>query len=126
MNFEVSTNEGSYDLTAGVRLIGDDVLVAIWGGDKPHIGAVAVAQCHPRLKDPNALEATASVICLLGHKESELAKKSAESLAVALDRSVVVTAGMHWDSLPKEDHPRIERNCETLVESVLRRILECS
>ena len=41
--FTVRTHEGEYDITASIRLIGQDVLVAIWGGEKPHIGAVAMA-----------------------------------------------------------------------------------
>jgi hypothetical protein len=47
--FTVKTEEDAYNLSASVRLIGEDVLVAIWGGEKPHIGAVAVAQPRPSL-----------------------------------------------------------------------------
>jgi hypothetical protein len=43
MEFNIDTHEGEYDLSASVRLIGPDVLVAIWGGEKPHIGAVAMS-----------------------------------------------------------------------------------
>jgi len=35
MEFTIQTHEGSYDLSAGVRLIGDDILIAIWGGERP-------------------------------------------------------------------------------------------
>ena len=92
MDFTVKTNEGAYNLEAGVRLIGQDVLVAIWGGEKPHIGAVSVAQPRPSLKYPEVMSATASVICLPGHKENELAKAASEILAAALNTSVVVTS----------------------------------
>ena len=47
--FTVHTEEDAYNLSASVRLIGADVLVAIWGGERPHIGAVAVAQPRPSL-----------------------------------------------------------------------------
>ncbi|MBW2433171.1 MAG: amino acid decarboxylase, partial [Deltaproteobacteria bacterium] len=36
--FTVHTEEEAYNLSASVRLIGADVLVAIWGGERPHIG----------------------------------------------------------------------------------------
>jgi hypothetical protein len=45
--FTIETDTGAYDLTASVRMIGPDLLIAIWGGEKPHIGAVAVAQPRP-------------------------------------------------------------------------------
>ncbi len=118
--FVVKTEEDSYNLSAGVRLIGEDVLVAIWGGEKPHIGAVAVAQPRPSLKDPEVTSATASVICLVGHKEDELAKASAEILAAALNTRVVVTAGIHWDNLDPEGIRRIIQNSEILVEMILQ------
>ncbi len=119
--FTVKTEEDSYNLSASVRLIGEDVLVAIWGGEKPHIGAVAVAQPRPSLKDPEVTSATASVICLMGHKEDELAKASAEILAAALNTPVVVTAGIHWDNLDPEGIRRIIQNSEILVEMILEK-----
>ncbi|MBN2666725.1 MAG: hypothetical protein JXR67_09460, partial [Bacteroidales bacterium] len=72
--FNVRTESGVFDIHASVCLIGKDLLVAIWGGEKPHIGAVSVAQPRPSLKDPKRVSSTASVICILGHKEDELAK----------------------------------------------------
>jgi hypothetical protein len=122
MEFSVQTPPGDYQLKAGVRLIGDDILVAVWGGEKPHIGAVAAAQPRPSLKDPQVNSATASVICFVGHKEDELAKASAEILAAVLNTRVVVTAGIHWDNLDQEGIQEVVRNSETLLEMILARI----
>jgi hypothetical protein len=121
--FTIQTNEGSYDLSASVRLIGSDILVAIWGGEKPHIGAVAVAQPRPSLKDPEVTSASASVICMVGHKEDELAKAAAEILAATLNTQVVVTAGIHWDNLDPEGIQCIIRNSEVLVDRILEKCL---
>lgn len=118
----VKTNEGAYNLEAGVRLIGQDLLVAIWGGEKPHIGAVAVAQPRPSLKDPEVMSATASVICLPGHKEDELAKAVSEILAAALNTPVVVTAGIHWDNISKDGIRKVIENSKILVDLILERI----
>ena len=119
--FTIKTEEDAYNLSASVRLIGEDVLVAIWGGEKPHIGAVAVAQPRPSLKDPAVTSSSASVICLVGHKEDELAKAAAEILSAALETHVVVTAGIHWDSLAPEGIQHIIRNGEILVDMILER-----
>ncbi|UCH24074.1 MAG: hypothetical protein JSU83_10075 [Deltaproteobacteria bacterium] len=120
-DFTVDTNEGSYDLSANVRLIGGDFLVAIWGGEKPHIGAVAVAQPRPSLKDPKMTSATASVFSYVGHKEDELAKAAAEILAATLNTRVVVTAGIHWDNLTQKGIKKIIGNSQILVDMILER-----
>lgn len=117
--FSIQTNEDAYNLSASIRLIGEDVLVAIWGGEKPHIGAVAVAQPRPSLKDPEVTSASASVICRVGHKEDELVKAAAEILAAVLETQVVVTAGIHWDNLAPEAIQHVVRNSEILVEMIL-------
>ena len=121
--FMLETDTGAYDLTASVRMIGSDLLVAIWGGEKPHIGAVAVAQPRPSLKDPAVTSSSASVICLVGHKEDELAKAAAEILAAALKTQVVVTAGIHWDNLSPEAIQRVVRNSEFLVDMILEKCI---
>jgi predicted nucleotide-binding protein len=122
MEFTLKTDEGAYDLEANVRLIGNDLLVAIWGGEKPHIGAVSVAQARPSLKDPNVTSATASVFCFVGHKEDELAKAASEILAAALNTQVVVTAGIHWDNMSKEGIQKVIRNSEILVDLILEKV----
>jgi hypothetical protein len=116
----VKTTEGLYDLEASVRRIGENLLVAIWGGELPHIGAVAVAQPRPSLQDPDRISSTASVFCLLGHKEDDLAKAAAEILAAALNTTVVVTAGIHWDNLDAEGISRVLQNSEILIDLILQ------
>jgi hypothetical protein len=117
--FNVRTHEDRFDLEAHVRPIGRDLLVAIWGGDKPHIGAVGMAQPRPSLRDPERTSATASVFCLLGHKEDELVKAAAETLAAALNTNVVVTAGIHWDHLAPDDIGRVIHNTGILLDMIL-------
>ncbi len=123
MEFTINTNEGEYDLAASVRQIGQDILVAIWGGDKPHIGAVAMAQPRPSLRDPDVTSSTASVFAYVGHKEDELAKAAAEILAATLKTNVVVAAGIHWDNLPPEGIQRVIENSNILVEMILEKIV---
>ncbi len=118
----VKTKTGSFDLEAGFRRIGEDLLVAIWGGEKPHIGAVSVAQSRPSLKNPEVTSATASVICFPAHKEDELAKAVSEILAATLDTKVVVTAGIHWDNLKETDIAKVIQNSQVLVDLILEAI----
>ncbi|MBN1227398.1 MAG: hypothetical protein JXA79_10430, partial [Deltaproteobacteria bacterium] len=88
MEIRIKTEDDVYSLEAFVKNIGSDLLVSIFGGQRPHIGAVAVALPRPSLKDPKVRSATASVFCYPGHKEDVIAKEAAERLSAALDTNV--------------------------------------
>jgi gallate decarboxylase subunit D len=113
----VQTRSGVFDLTASVTSIGNDLIVAIWGG-KPHIGAVALAQARKSIKDPEKLGATSSVLCILGHKEDYVVKAVSERLASLANCSIVVVAGMHWDNVGDSDLHQISQNVETLIHLI--------
>ena len=122
MEDTIQTREKEYNLKASIQRIGRDLLVAIWGGERPHVGAVAVAQPRPSLRDPQSTSATASVFCLVGHKEDELAKAASEILASVLNTTVVVTAGIHWDDLSAEGIQTVVKNSEILIDLILERL----
>ncbi len=113
-SYSVSTDSGSYDISATVQEIGNDLLVSVWGGEKPHIGAVAISEPRASLKDPAVTSASTSVFCCLGHKEDELAREMSNRLSSAMNRKVVVTMGIHWDDLSMGGIEQIVRNQQTL------------
>ncbi len=129
--FDLSSEGGRYQIHATAILIGDDLLVAIWGGTKPHIGAVATALPRPSLADPfdsaqdkpQITSSTSSVFTLLGHKEDEVVKMVSEHLSAQLEKNVVVTAGIHWDDLPEEAIEEIVHNCRELAGEICTRII---
>jgi hypothetical protein len=120
--FTVRTRTGSYDLTAAIRRIGEDLLVAVWGGERPHIGAVAAAQPRPSLKDPAQLSASVSVLCYVGHKEDLLAREIALAVSSRVNSHVVVTAGIHWDNLDQEGIDRVVKNSRLLTKQILEKV----
>jgi hypothetical protein len=83
--------------------MGRDLAVTLAGGERPHIGAVAVSQGRPSLADGGRTSATTSVIALAGHKEDELARTLAARFASELDAVVSCACGIHLDHiLPAE------------------------
>ena len=122
MEFRIDTDTEAYNLEAFVKQIGEDLLVAIWGGEKPHIGAVAVAQPRPSLKDESVVSATASVFCYPGHKDDIVAKEAAEKISSALNTNVTVTAGIHWDDIDEEGIKTIMANSQRLVNMIIEKI----
>ncbi|HLO68396.1 MAG TPA: hypothetical protein VK188_15335 [Holophaga sp.] len=94
--------------------MGEDLLVAVSGGTRPHIGAVALAQARPSLRDPGARSATASVLALLGHKEDGLARTLALTLSARTGAAVAVACGIHLDGAA----PGELRDAEALAEQL--------
>jgi len=121
VEFRVKTDKEAYNLEAFVKEIGQDLLVAIWGG-RPHIGAVAVAQPRPSLKDQSLRSATASVFCYPGHKDDIVAKEAAEKISSALNTNVTVMAGIHWDDIDEEGIKAVIKNSRQLVTMIIEEI----
>ena len=120
--FSTSIKEGRFLLQARVILVGDDLLVSIWGGTHPHIGAVALALPRPSLKDRKKTSATSSVLTVLGHKEDQTVKAVSETLSAILKKNTVVTAGIHWDNLKAEEIKVIVRLIDKLSQKIIDRV----
>lgn len=116
--FELSTEEGEYPIHSISILVGEDLLTCLWGGTKPHIGAIAVALPRPSIADPSVTSSTVSVFTLLGHKEDEIVKMVSERLSARLKRNVVAAAGIHWEHLNEDAIAEITDNCKRLAEKV--------
>jgi hypothetical protein len=115
-----SAKQGRFRIDALVQSLGDDLLVSVWGGTRPHIGAVGIAIPRPSLDDPQRVSATSSNYTFLGHKEDAVVKQVSESIAAALGRNVVVTAGLHWEGLAPRDLEDIEGLTRQLVGKIVR------
>lgn len=87
---------------ASVNVVGDDLVVAVGGGERPHVGCVVLAQPTPSKARPGAWSASCSVLTIPSHKEEPIARGVATRVAEALGRVIVVTAGVHDDSLDAE------------------------
>ena len=120
----VKVSKGRLTIHAFIQKMGQDILVSIWGGTHPHIGAVAMAVPRPSLKDPKKVSATSSNFTFVGHKEDLLAKKISEKIASQLKTNVIVTAGIHWDKLPPNKIETIEKLTDTLTDLILKKLEE--
>jgi hypothetical protein len=120
--FKVDISEGRFKMHGHVQEIGEDFLVSIWGGTKPHIGAVGMATPRASLKDPNRWSATSSNFTFIGHKEDLLVKQMSEGLAAQLKRNVVVVAGIHWDGVTASEIEVIQNLVGKMSAQILRRL----
>jgi hypothetical protein len=109
-------------LVARVQEIGMDVVVAVGGGERPHVGSVVLAQPVPSRSPGRAWSASCSVLTIPPHKEEPLARGIATKLTEALGRVVVVTAGVHDDNLDAEGVACYLRLGEELGEELVQRV----
>ena len=117
-SIHVQFGQGRYRVEATVVVNGADLAVTVGGGSLYHIGAVALALPRPSLAVPNLISASASVICVTGHKEDELARAAALRLAARFNRVVVVSVGLHLDGASPQDIDTLTVNFHALVEQV--------
>ena len=116
--FDITEQKGPFAVSAHTMLIGSDVLVALTGG-RAHIGAVAIAQTRPSIKDAHKISSTSSVFTHVGHKEDVVAKAMSEELSRELSRKVVVAAGIHWDGLKKKDIELVVEICRKITKKII-------
>ncbi len=96
-----------------------DINVLIYGGDTPHIGAVALAIPRASLRDSEKKSASASVLCVTGHKEDQLARDTAIKLASISESVTCVSVGLHIDSASDKDIKMLVINYDKTVSDLL-------
>jgi hypothetical protein len=92
--------------------MGDDLVLMLKGGEKHHVGAVAMAIPY---KDT----ASTSIISAYGHKDGELAKPLAEKVAKTLKKIVVIIVGLHIDEATKDDIQKLVENSNRVINEFL-------
>jgi hypothetical protein len=116
LHFETGT--GLHLVSAVVVFCGKDIAINIGGGDTPHVGAAAVASPRQSLKKDGTLSATASVMCVKGHKDDMPARKAALRFAAERNVNVVVSVGLHIDDPTENDFTAIQGNFDALLDII--------
>ncbi len=93
---------GRHELWASITAAGEDLVVVVGGGERPHVGCVALAQPGTSTPGGGRRSSTVSVLAIPPHKEGAMASEMAARLARELGVVVVVSAGVHIDGLDAE------------------------
>jgi len=122
MNKVVEKKIGRVGLRMEAVRMGEDYCLVVTGGDRPHLGAVALSTPRPSLADSRKISASTSVLTLVGHKEDDVAKKIAQQYAAKLNRQVVVACGVHLDGITREELAVMEEMLAELAEQLLKKL----
>ena len=118
------------DLASGRRIgawitqVGEDLVVAIGGGQQPHVGCVVLAQPGPAKTKAGEWSASCSVLTIPPHKEEPIARGVANRLVEAFGRVTVVTAGIHDDNLDADGIAVYLRLGEELSDRLVTHLAE--
>lgn len=103
--------------------MGDGLCVNIYGGDRAHIGSVAIAEPRPSLTGDGSISATVSTYNCVGHKDGEVADAVAGALASRLNRRTVVVCGIHYDAVSPELFEAIHVLTEQITDELAAELL---
>lgn len=110
--------EGRCQITLDLTDTGNGIHGLLTGGEKPHVGGVVLALPRPSLRG-EGWSADVYITPVPGHKDVEVARPVAETLARELRLPVAITAGIHSDALCSEELSEIIGHCDTLTLSAL-------
>lgn len=102
--------EGRIHLTLRALTVGADLCIILEGGQKPHIGAVALAAEGEKSR----------VMGLPGHREDELAEKISRRVQQTLGGTVSVACGIHLKDITPDEIETVLRLSEELVDQLLQ------
>lgn len=99
-------------LTARVEVIDGGVRAEVYGGTRPHIGAVSLA-------GPDGAVTTTQFPT---HRDGAVSARWAEALAVAGLRPAVVLAGIHYDGLSPDGIRQVLDASDRLLQEILQQL----
>jgi len=115
---ELSTGTGVYTVNASLQLLGADVLISVWGGTRPHIGALSVSTPHPECTAEEGRSSTVLQFSFPGHRDDVVACRVSGRVAAALQRKVVVSAGIHVPDITPAGIDTVLANVDCLIEKI--------
>lgn len=115
----VSAGEGRYRVELSTSFTAEGLVCQLYGGERPHVGAVILSLPRPSLQNPDKTSCNSSVLPMLGHKEDELAKPIAEKLAKSFQQPVVLVAGIHIEHATGEEINILVNHCWQVVDKLL-------
>ncbi len=119
-----SAGKGRLRVQATAVVPDDDIVVTVLGGDRSHVGAVAIGIPRPSRSDPTRSSASSSVFTVTGHQEDSLAKGWANDLAARLGRVSVVVAGLHIGDPSPGELTALQSNAAHAVEGLTEQLCE--
>lgn len=103
-----------------IKYVGDDVLIIVGGGNKPHIGCVSISIPLLSLKGDGKQSCTSSVWNMTGHKDEAVCRKLSEAYCKKTGKMVVCTGGIHFDDVQPEQIEELMEKLDIFIQNEWR------
>jgi hypothetical protein len=104
----ITFGEGKYKVWLDKQFIGEDLVYLLGGGERSHIGGIAV--CEPGSE--------AKIIRLEGHFDDIVLKPIAEEACKKYNKKVVAVGGVHVDNATEAEINILVENCKELIKCI--------
>lgn len=105
---EIDVQKDGIYIKANLSYIGDDLLIVISGGDKPHIGSTL-------LVNKNELKS----ISFNSHKDYIALEKIAKILKKNTQKNIALIGGIHIENITKKQITQVLELSEELAQKIL-------
>ena len=102
---------------------GAGLAVFVRGGDKPHLGGVALASPGIEMHGRTLSKCDLWTITVPGHKDAEFAQRIAKKICIASGEPVSVSLGIHVENATPEEIELICTNVDEGVDVFLQKYL---
>lgn len=119
---QLSTTFNNHTIKIIALKIGNDFNISIYGGDIPHIGAIALGYPVNLPNNINKLTSTASLLTVPGHKEDIITLNYAKLLAKKLNTTVTICCGIHIKNITPQDITKLTNTIDNLINDLLYKL----
>lgn len=106
------------ELHIEISRVGEDYSIVISGGFKPHIGCAVLSIPRTSLTGDGSISCTSSVINVLGHKDEEICRLTAEMICKKKNVAVVCAGGFHVDDIKEAQIREVVNAVYTAVAQI--------
>lgn len=107
------------ELEVNAAFVGEDVLICLKGGEKPHLGCVVQTEPRVSLTGDGSMSATSSILNFPGHRDEVICRWMAEKVSKELGKRVVCTGGFHKEGISEKEIREVQESVVCLTEKVI-------
>lgn len=105
----LTKTKGRINVNLKAMFVGDDLLVILSGGDRPHIGAVSYCETNDESYTKS----------FKFHKDYVLSDYFSKKIKDVFNNNFVVCAGVHLDNITKDEISQVELLSKELLDELI-------
>ncbi|WP_297134131.1 prenylated flavin chaperone LpdD [Terrisporobacter sp.] len=100
---------GRINLNLKAMYVGEDLLIVLSGGDRPHIGGLSYG----------GLEDKSNTISFKNHKDHILSDLLSKEISKIFKGNFLICSGVHLDNITKEEINQVKKLSEEILEEMI-------